>query len=244
MQRYRVSLEYKGSNYYGWQRQPKQISVQQVIENALTLLNSKKTVEIVGCGRTDTGVHAKNFVIHFDLPKSVEIENIVYKLNKILPNDIVIHDIMQVSTDFHARFDAKSRTYRYFIHKQKSAFLSDRSLYFPHNLDTNLMNNACEMLLGTQDFTSFSKLHTDAKTNICTIHDAAWHHSSINDLFFEIKADRFLRNMVRAIVGTMIEVGQHKLSTAEFKEIIEKKNRCEAKISVPPQGLFLWEIEY
>jgi tRNA pseudouridine38-40 synthase len=244
MQRFRIDLSYKGTNYFGWQRQPNQISVQEVIENSLSLLNGKKSIQIVGCGRTDTGVHASDYVLHVDLPDTFNIDNLVYKINKILPNDIAVHHFSAVKPDFHARFDAISRTYRYFIHQEKSAFLSDRSLYFPHSLNIDSMNEACELLLGKQDFTSFSKLHTDAKTNICTIYHAQWTQESSGKLCFEIKADRFLRNMVRAIVGTMIEIGQEKIKKADLKEIILKKDRCEAKVSVPPQGLFLWKIEY
>lgn len=244
MQRYRVDLSYNGKEFYGWQRQPREVSVQEKIEDAFTKLNSNISVSVIGCGRTDTGVHAFHYTLHVDLPLTFQIEECVYKLNKILPQTIVINDIFPVESNFHARFDAISRTYRYFIHSKKDAFKNDVSLFFPHQLNVESMQEACAFLLGKQDFTSFSKLHTDVKTNICTIYSAHWVVDNSGNLYFEIKADRFLRNMVRAIVGTLIEVGQEKISAQNLQEIIQKKNRSEAKLSVPAHGLFLWDVEY
>lgn len=242
MKRYFAELSYKGTKYFGWQRQPKQNSVQEEIEKAISKLNSNKEVSIVGCGRTDTGVHAKSYFIHFEIETISDTEQFVYRLNKILPEDIVVYNVIE--SQKHARFDAKKRTYRYFIHKKKDAFMNDASWYLPHQININAMNEACQYILGTQDFTSFSKLHTDVKTNICTIYDAKWVKVNEQSYYFEISADRFLRNMVRAIVGTMLEVGYSKINVAKIKEIIDAKDRGAAALSVPAHGLFLWKIEY
>jgi tRNA pseudouridine38-40 synthase len=244
MQRYRIDLSYNGKDFFGWQRQPRQISVQEKIEDAFSKLNGNVPISVVGCGRTDTGVHAQFYTLHVDLEDTFPLPDAVYKLNKILPQSIVIQEIQAVSSIFHARFDATSRSYRYFLRTKKDAFKNDFSLYFPHALNIEAMNEACDYLLGKQDFTSFSKLHTDVKTNICTIYHAQWVEVDASSYYFEIKADRFLRNMVRAIVGTLLEVGQGKIRPVDMLEIIKKKNRSEAKISVPANGLFLWNVEY
>lgn len=244
MQRYKVDLAYNGTDFYGWQRQPREISVQEKIEDAFTKLNGNLAVSVVGCGRTDTGVHAQHYTLHVDLDLTLSEADLCYKLNKILPDSIVIQSISKAEEEFHARFDAKSRTYRYFIHQVKNPFKNEFSLYLPHPLDVKKMQEAAVLLLGKQDFTSFSKLHTDVKTNICTVYDAKWIVLENNEMYFEIKADRFLRNMVRAIVGTLLEVGQHKIKVEDIPTILEAKNRSEAKISVPAKGLFLWKVEY
>jgi len=243
-QRYSIELAYNGNDYFGWQIQPKQISVQETIEKAISKLFDAKKINIVGCGRTDTGVHAKHYRAHVDLPTKWEDEVLTYKLNRILPDSIVIYTIQKVNDDFHARFHAKARTYRYFIHTQKDPFLKNTSLYYTKKLDMDKMNEAGLLLYGKKDFTSFSKLHTDVFTNICTISKAKWTKVNEHVFYFEITADRFLRNMVRAIVGTLLEVGEGKITPDEITSILDKNDRCEAKISVPAHGLFLWKISY
>lgn len=244
MNRYSFEISYNGKDFFGWQRQPRQISIQQEIEDALTKLNRNQHISVVGCGRTDSGVHAKRYILHVDLSDLVYNSKLIFKLNRMLPNGIVVHEIKQVLPDFHARFDAKSRTYRYFIHQQKDAFNTDFSWYFPSSLNVEWMNEACQYLMGKQDFTSLSKLHTDVKTNICEIATAKWVKTSENELYFEITANRFLRNMVRATVGTLIEIGERKINPEEMKTILEQKDRGAAKASVPAHALFLWDIEY
>lgn len=243
--RYFIQLSYKGTHYHGWQIQPNAVSVQEVLTRALSTI-LREEVEVTGAGRTDTGVHASFFIAHFESTtyKNLQHEKkIVFKLNSFLPQDIAIQKILKVNKEAHARFDATSRTYHYYIHQQKDPFLTELSYYFPHKLDLELMNKACELLYQFTDFTSFSKLHTDVKTNNCIIKNAVWkqdHHK----LIFEITADRFLRNMVRAIVGTLIDVGKSKISLNDFIEIIESKNRAAAGVSAPAHGLFLTNIEY
>jgi tRNA pseudouridine38-40 synthase len=241
--RYALELAYRGTNYHGWQIQPNASSVQEEIERRLSQLTGNIPVSVVGCGRTDTGVHASYYVLHFDSAKELDANQLVYKLNKMLPADISIFSAQEVTADFHARFSAVSRTYRYFIHQKKNPFSLD-SYHLVTELDFAAMNRAAEKLLGTQDFTSFSKLHTDVKTNICTVSEAKWYQLAENSWYFEIKADRFLRNMVRAVVGTLLEVGYGNLSGEEITRIIESKDRGEAKLSVPAKGLFLVDIQY
>lgn len=244
MNRYAFELSYDGTDFFGWQIQPNQISVQESIEECLTKLNSNNPLSIVGCGRTDTGVHAHHYVIHFDFPEIKNVEQFIYKLNKMLPESIAIQSGKQVDVEFHARFGATQRTYRYFIHQQKDPFKDRFSHYLQLPLDVEKMNEAAKLLLGEQDFTSLSKLHTDVKTNICTITKAQWIKDSQNTIYFEISADRFLRNMVRATVGTLLDVGLGKIQPQEVKAILDKKDRGEAGTSVPAKGLFLWKIEY
>jgi len=240
--RYFIELSYQGTNYCGWQNQPNATSVQSVIENALSVLLREKT-EVVGAGRTDAGVHASYYVAHFDCQNKIDCEKLVYRLNGFLPHDIAIKKIIEVKPDAHARFDATYRTYHYQISQVKNPFVREFAFYYHFPLDVGKMNEAAALLFNYSDFTSFSKLHTDAKTNICKIYEALW--SKQNDLFiFNIKADRFLRNMVRAIVGTLMDVGMNKISIEDFKQIIENKNRCDAGISVPAKGLFLVDIGY
>lgn len=243
LQRYFFELSYDGTDYFGWQRQPKDLSVQEVIETQLTKLHSNIHVGIVGCGRTDTGVHAHHYIAHADIPKVADTAHLTFKLNRMLPNSISIQRIYPVSNDWHARFSATSRTYRYFLHQEKDPFSVRKSWHFPKELNIDAMNAAAKLLIGTQDFTSLSKLHTDVKTNICTVTTAEWKQEG-NTLYFEITADRFLRNMVRATVGTLIEVGLKKIFPEHIKTILEAKDRGAAATSVPPQGLFLWKIKY
>lgn len=243
MQRYFVQIAYRGTAYHGWQSQPNAPSVQESIERCFSKLFGNVTIPIVGCGRTDAGVHAKTYYFHVDLPQEWEEEQLCFKLNRMLPSDISVLQAHRVALETHARFDAEKRTYRYFIHQQKDPFQQDLSWYFPQKLDFAAMNNAAQRLLGTKDFGSFSKLHTDVKTNICTVFHAEWIQTT-EHFYFEISANRFLRNMVRAIVGTLIEVGLGKISENEIDVIIAAKDRGEAAVSVPAHGLFLWQIDY
>jgi len=244
MYRYFIQLSYKGTNYHGWQFQPNAISVQEVLVKAFSTI-LREEIEITGAGRTDTGVHAIDFMAHFD----TKIENIhlddkfIFKINSYLPKDIAIHKIIPVLKEAHARFDAISRTYNYYIHQKKDPFLLESSSFIPQDLDVEAMNTASNLLFNFIDFTSFSKLHTDVKTNNCKITEAFWRQEN-HKLIFTISADRFLRNMVRAIVGTLLEVGKHKLTINDFTQIIESKNRSKAGVSVPAQGLFLSSINY
>ncbi len=244
MARYFVALSYRGTDFYGWQRQPKEISVQQTIEEAFSKLYSNESIQVVGCGRTDTGVHAHFYMMHVDLELIAPVEKMIYKLNRILPESIAIQSIEEVSEDRHARFHATSRTYRYFIHRDKNPFKKELSWHVLAPLNLGEMNKAALHLLGTQDFTSFSKSNTDTKTNICTISKAEWIQLEDNSIYFEITADRFLRNMVRAIVGTLTEVGLEKLSPDDIPGIIEAKDRGAASTSVPAHGLYLWDVVY
>jgi tRNA pseudouridine38-40 synthase len=245
MKRYFIELAYNGKNYFGWQRQPKQVSVQEEIERALSKLQSNQEVLITGCGRTDTGVHAAQYFFHVDIACSpVPLEDWAYKLNSILPSDIAIYGIKEVDAEVHARFSATKRTYRYFIHWKKDPFLADRSLLLRHQPNFKAMNEAAKHLIGKQDFTSLSKLHTDVKTNICDVSKAHWTQTSESTAYFEISADRFLRNMVRATVGTLLEVGHGKLTSDGLKKVLEAKDRGQAAVSVPAHGLFLWQVEY
>lgn len=243
MTRYFIELSYNGDGYNGWQIQPNAPSVQEDLNRALTTL-LRQEISVVGAGRTDTGVNASFFVAHFDHP--VNIDNTVhltYKLNRLLGRNIAIRKIYPVSPDLHARFSATSRTYKYFIDKSKDPFtypFTFRPFPLP---DIERMNEACQILFEYTDFTSFSKLHTDTKTNNCRIMEAIWEDCG-NQLVFTIKADRFLRNMVRAIVGTMIDIGQGKQTADGLRQIIESKNRCSAGTSVPGNALFLCNIEY
>lgn len=241
--RYFIYLSYKGTAYHGWQIQPNGISVQEVLSKALSMVLRVDT-EIVGAGRTDTGVHARLMVAHFDVED--DIENLVafaVKLNSILPRDIAVYKVVAVKPDAHARFDAVARRYEYHLVTNKDVFKTETAARFNERLDFELMNKAAAVLPEYIDFTSFSKLHTDVKTNNCVIAFARWEQSN-GEWVFTIEADRFLRNMVRAIVGTLIEVGRGKMSVEGFRAVIEAKNRCKAGTSVPAQGLYLVDIQY
>lgn len=242
--RYFFECSYDGSSYSGWQIQPNALTVQEVIENRLTLLFSGSPIRIIGCGRTDAGVHALQSFFHTDLRWEESLHQLQYKLNKMLPNNIAINRIIAVNENAHARFDATLRTYHYNIHFVKSPFNTSFSYYYPYgNLDINKMNEAAEFLLGKQDFTSFSKLHTDVNNNLCEVLHAKWTNDG-DQLQFEIKANRFLRNMVRAVVGTLLEIGIEKQPVEAIKLIIEAKDRRKAGWSVPACGLFLAKVEY
>ncbi|MGB4577460.1 MAG: tRNA pseudouridine(38-40) synthase TruA [Paludibacter sp.] len=241
--RYFIYLSYKGTAYHGWQIQPNGISVQEALSKALfTVLRHE--IEIVGAGRTDTGVHAKLMVVHFDfdgeLPK---LTDFTAKLNSLLPHDIAISKIVEVRANAHARYDAISRKYEYHVVTHKNVFKNEYAARLNDNIDFCKMNQAAAMLKEYSDFTSFSKLHTDVKTNNCLITRAEWTEKD-DEWIFTIEADRFLRNMVRAIVGTLLEVGRDRMTIEQFREVIESKNRCKAGTSVPAQGLYLVDIQY
>ena len=243
MARYFIYLSYDGSNYHGWQIQPNAATVQETLEKALTLL-MRQPVEITGAGRTDTGVNASTMVAHADLPGEIDCKQTVYRLNRMLPPDIAIHSRKGVTETAHARFDALSRRYRYHISTAKNPFTRRYSCRVTGELDFEAMNRAAATLPEYTDFTSFSKLHTDTKTNNCKVTKAQWVQTSTSEWYFEIEADRFLRNMVRAIVGTLLMVGRGKISVEGFREIIEKKQRSEAGDSALAQALFLEEVKY
>lgn len=243
MRRYFIYLGYNGKNYCGWQVQPNGVTVQQSIEEALATL-LREPVSIVGAGRTDAGVHARLMVAHFDWREPIgDLVFLADKLNRLLPKDIAVYRIVPVRPDAHARFDATSRTYKYYIAIRKDPFNHELAYKISGKLDFDAMNEACKILFDYIDFTSFSKLHTDAKTNNCRIQQAAWVQEG--DLWvFTIRADRFLRNMVRAIVGTLLEVGRGKLTSDGFRAVIEKKDRCSAGTSAPGHALFLQDVTY
>jgi len=240
--RYFIKLAYKGTNYFGWQYQPDAISVQETLNKALSTL-LRINIDILGAGRTDSGVHAKEMFAHFDYETEIDTEKLVYKLNSFLPKDIAVFEIIKVHDEAHARFDATKRTYEYHIHTKKNAFECDDSWYYSLPLDVEKMNEACKILFEYIDFECFSKTHTDVNTFNCKIFEANWEQNE-DKLVFTISADRFLRNMVRAIVGTMINIGSGKVSLNDFRKIIESKNRGKAGFSVPAHGLYLTKIEY
>ncbi|QXP59791.1 tRNA pseudouridine(38-40) synthase TruA [Olleya sp. HaHaR_3_96] len=240
--RYFIELSYNGKNYHGWQKQPNAISVQEVLEKALSTILGE-TIAVMGAGRTDAGVHAKQLFAHWDTDILFDAEKVQYKLNSFLPVDIAIQSIFKVKEDSHARFHATSRAYLYRVALQKSPFNVDQSYFLKHALDIEKMNEATKILFEYKDFQCFSKTHTDVKTYNCDIMKAEWQLMD-NELHFTIKADRFLRNMVRAIVGTLINIGVGKMEVDELHTIIKSKNRSNAGFSVPAQGLYLTEVAY
>ncbi len=243
MNRYFIYLAYNGKNYCGWQIQPNGMTVQQRIEEALSTILRVKT-SIVGAGRTDAGVHARLMVAHFDAEEPIaNLSLLTDKLNRLLPPDIALYKIVPVIPEAHARFDATYRTYKYYLTLEKDPFRFDQTYRYFGNLDFERMNEACKVLFEYIDFTSFSKMHTDVKTNNCRIMHAEW--SQEGDCWvFTIQADRFLRNMVRAIVGTLLDVGRGKMDMAGLRRVIEAKDRCSAGISVPGHALFLVDVGY
>lgn len=249
MQRYFLYFAYDGARYHGWQIQPNGISVQETLQDALAVV-LRQSVTVTGAGRTDTGVHARLMVAHFDFEyaddadKRIDGAWLTDKLNRLLPPDIAVSKVIPVAPDAHARFDALSRTYHYYLHVGKSPFLRAYSCRLYKALDFERMNEAAKVLFDYIDFTSFSKVNTDTKTNNCKIMKAEWVQIGEQEWRFEIKADRFLRNMVRAIVGTLVEVGRGKLTVEGFREVIEGKNRCGAGESMPGNALFLVDVEY
>lgn len=242
-QRYFIELAFKGTEFHGWQIQPNAVSVQECLEMALKTI-TRETIAVTGAGRTDTGVHASYYVAHIDsVNMNLDHPDFAHKLNSFLNKDVVIFGISKVQSDAHARFNAVSRTYQYHINLRKDPFRKETSWYFFRQPDLNLMNEANRILFDYNDFTSFSKLHTEVKTNNCKIYLAEWTQSGAN-IVFTVKADRFLRNMVRALVGTILEVGTGKINLDEFRAIIERKDRGAAGLSVPAHGLFLTDVEY
>ena len=241
--RYFIFFSYDGAAYHGWQVQPNAITVQQVLEEALATI-LRVPVPVVGAGRTDTGVNAECMVAHTNLPAGVDTAQLVYKLNRILPPDIAVSGIRRVRDDAHARFDAVSRRYRYRVVTAKSPFTRRYALRVMPGIDFEAMNRAAELLYEYTDFTSFSKLHTDVKTNNCKVTYAAWCNVGADEWVFEIEADRFLRNMVRAIVGTLLLVGRGKMTIDGFRDVIENKARGEAGDSAMGEALFLVDVKY
>lgn len=242
MARYFVELAYKGTNYHGWQIQQNAHSVQEEVNKALSTLLQEE-IMITGAGRTDTGVHAEQLFAHFDSLQSIDAAQLLFKLNSFLPSDIACKQIFEVKEDDHARFSATYRTYEYRITTTKNPFTTELAHYFPYKLDVEKMNEAAELLIQETDFSCFSKSKTDTFTNMCHITEAYW-KSHNEQLIFTITANRFLRNMVRAIVGTLLDVGQQKIKVEELTEIIASKNRSNAGKSVPAHGLFLTKIGY
>ena len=247
MGRYFIHLAYNGMNYNGWQTQPGLPTVQETLERALSTLLREK-IAVVGCGRTDTGVHASDFYAHFDVSDecgvmSDECGNLVFKLNSFLPADIAIYDIFPVAGNAHARFDAVARTYQYHVSDRRLPFRQGQYCRIYYRPDIERMNEAARVLMEYEDFTSFAKLHTQVKTNICHLTKAEWTEEP-DGWVFTIRSNRFLRNMVRSVTGTLLDVGRGKLSIEGLREIIEKKDRCAAGTSMPACGLFLTRVEY
>lgn len=241
MVRYALELQYDGSHYHGWQCQKNVISVQQVLQESLSKI-LRSDIAVVGCGRTDTGVHASHYVAHFIFESEIS-SDFLFRLNNLLPKDIAVQSIHLVPENFNARFDAISRSYRYQMSTIKDPFSRDFSVVFYRSLDFDKMNQAAEMLKKHHEFGAFCKSHAQNKTNKCDVTEAYWERSG-NNLIFKITANRFLRNMVRAIVGTLLEIGENKISLQEFEDIIESQNRQRAGYSVPAKGLFLENVLY
>lgn len=243
-----MTLSYDGTRYHGWQIQPNGTSVQETLQRCLSTL-CRQNIEVVGAGRTDAGVHANKMVAHFDIPSAggmslADCAQLAYRLNKILPQDIAVQKVEPVAEGMHARFSATSRTYHYFIHTSKNPFARQYSWLVCGKTDFAKMNEAAATLMEYRDFTSFSKVKTDTKTNDCTVTEAHWDNIAPDAWRFTITANRFLRNMVRAIVGTLVEVGRGKMSVEDFRRVIEDKNRCSAGESVPGNALFLADVKY
>jgi tRNA pseudouridine38-40 synthase len=243
LQRYFLHISFRGDNYCGWQIQQNAPSVQQEVNKLLKWISGYDT-ETTGCGRTDTGVHARKFFLHFDSEQLInEPDLFLYRLNRAAPDDIAFHELFPVDAEYHARFSALSRTYHYLIHQRRNPFLVKSSWFYHPNLNIERMNEACQLLINHQDFKCFSKSNTQVNTFLCNITQAQWfqHH---DELRFEITANRFLRNMVRAIVGTMIEVGRESISLQQFEQILQSGKRSMAGESVPAHALFLTDIAY
>ena len=239
--KYFIEFSYNGSNYHGWQKQINANTVQEELTKCISVL-LKEEVDLMGAGRTDAGVHAVQMFAHLSINRDINVENLISKLNSFLPNDIYICSLFRVNDNSHARFSAISRTYKYYVNLKKNIFNLNRYLV-TKDLDLDKMNESCKFLLGEQDFTSFSKSNTENFTNNCNVTTAIWEKEE-DDLVFTISSNRFLRNMVRSIVGTLIDVGVGKIQVNEIKHIIEKKDRCSAGISVPAKALFLTEVKY
>ena len=243
MQRYFIYFAYDGTAYHGWQIQPNGISVQEVLQDALSKILRRKT-EVVGAGRTDTGVHARLMVAHFDHPEAIDGPQLTFRLNRLLPSDISISKVVAVEETMHARFSAKWRTYRYYVHTCKAPFLRHYSYETPYALDYELMAKGAERITHHEDFAAFCKSGADNKTTLCAVRACKWVQTSDHSWYFEITANRFLRNMVRATVGTLFLLGRHKISLTDLERILDEGNRSHAGESMPPHALFLEDIEY
>ena len=243
MRRIRIVVAYDGTNYCGWQIQPNGISVQQVLQERLSTL-LRGTIEVVGAGRTDAGVHAHLMVAHFDYDGELDGAQLAYKLNRMMPRDIAIHDVRKVADDLHARFSAVKRTYHYYIHTRKDPFERHYSLQMNYPLDFEKMNEAAKYFLQHEDYAAFCKAGGDNKTTICHVSAARWVQTSPTTWYFEITANRFLRNMVRAVVGTLIDVGREKITMEQFLDILHNGSRSDAGESMPGNALFLEEVGY
>lgn len=243
MNRYFIHFCFDGSKYHGWQIQPNSNTVQNELQKALTIL-LRNNIEVVGAGRTDAGVHARKMVAHFDFETELDLDQLSYRLNRLLPSDIAVSRVEKVQNNVHARFSAVNRTYHYYIHTAKNPFLKTFSCELHYKLDFDLMNEAAQHLLQINDFGAFCKSHSDVKNTLCNVYYARWIKKSNSSWYFKITANRFLRNMVRAIVGTLIEVGRGKMNIAEFDKVISGKKRTEAGESMPGNALFLEDVEY
>lgn len=243
MQRYFITFAYDGTRYHGWQIQPNGVSVQEVLQKALSTLLREET-GVVGAGRTDAGVHARRMVAHFETERPVDCAQLAYKLNRLLPRDISVYGVKPVEADMHARFSATKRTYHYYIHTQKDPFLRAYSCEMHYALDFNRMNEAAALLLDVDDFGAFCKANTDVKTTLCNVTEARWIQRGDHEWYFRISANRFLRNMVRAVVGTLIDVGRGRVTLDGFRTIVAGKCRSDAGESMPGNALFLEDVEY
>lgn len=240
--RFFIELAYDGSEFHGWQKQPNAMSIQETLEICMEKI-FQKHIEFTGAGRTDAGVHARKMIAHFDMEEEIDIPHLIYKFNRMLPKSMVVFEIYPVQPEAHARFDAISREYKYYINTRKDPFNRKFSQLISRNLDVDKMNEACKILIDHTDFQCFSKVKTDVKTYNCKIESAVWEQNG-HSLVFTIIADRFLRNMVRAIVGTLLEIGTGKTKTEELENILRSKNRSKAGRSVEAKGLFLHKINY
>lgn len=236
-------LSFDGTAYHGWQIQPNGMSVQEKVQQCLSTLFSQP-IAVTGAGRTDSGVHARTMVCHFDIDKELDTDQLCYRLNRILPRDISCQRAEHVSEEMHARFSAKRRTYRYFIHTQRDPFLRHYSVETHWKLDFEMMNEAAQWLTKQDDFKAFCKAGADNKTTLCQVTTAQWVSTSPTTWYFEIAANRFLRNMVRAVVGTLFEVGRHRMTLEQFRKVVATGTRSDAGESMPAHGLILWNIEY
>lgn len=243
MQRYFIRLSFDGTAYHGWQRQPNGMSVQEKLEQCLSTLTRQETT-VTGAGRTDAGVHARMMMAHCDLEGEIDCRQLTYQLNRFLPCDIVVEEIRPVGSDMHARFSAVSRTYYYYVHTSKDPFLRHYSYQINYPLDFEQMNKAAAFLLTANDFKAFCKAGADVKTTLCTVTRAEWKRQSDHSWCFIITANRFLRNMVRAVVGTLIDVGRGKITQEQFREIVAEGTRSDAGESMPGHALFLQQITY
>ena len=241
--RYFVTFAYDGTNYHGWQIQPNGDSVQEELQKALSTI-LRETIEVVGAGRTDAGVHARHMAAHFETEREIDCAQLAYKLNRLLPRDISVDKVFAVAPDMHARFSATLRTYHYYIHTRKNPFLRQYSCELHYDLDFELMNEAASHLLQVEDFGAFCKAHTDVKTTLCNVTEAIWTRDGDDAWHFRISANRFLRNMVRAVVGTLIEVGRHRMTIEQFDRVVASGSRSKAGESMPGNALFLEEVRY